>query len=577
MRLFFLLSLLCCSIIGSAFSKLSALEVVVLNEQPAADDLVEWEIRGADAGWLTYDVSNTPQLLITSPNNRTWQRAAFLYRAGERSTDNAPAQLVGDPVLRIRHTPRIAGEHRWKLTTPKGAELANGVLKVDKPKGPYPVGMLKIAKENPRLLAFTDGTIFIPIGPNLCWANPPRQSEKFAEWMDLLQKESCNHIRLWCASWCGQIEGEEPDNYRLDHAWLLDDILASARKHGLKVSMVLDNHHDVKEGKSFPYGTSEPERLKNFMGVPLNGQYMRRIRYMLARYGADDTIAMWELMNEIDLAQPKRELSVKWATAAADALKSADIDTRLITASWSGDDFEAIGRIPAIQLTNLHNYVLEWTKADDKAKQRTRDGVDMLMSNAVIAQTFGKPFCFSEVGFQGTNQQNEGNNKDQQGLLLRQQAWAGFLLGGYGSGMNWWWDTYLEPQKLWKIYGSMAKLVSKIDWRDAELIPLTPNTGSPLRVIGWQSKTQALLWPQVRADTWHASLVGGKGRAQLTVDQTIRLRDLKSNMAFRVHYFDMVSAEERAVREIKSDPSGTASVVVMQPNVDVILWLEQVK
>jgi Cellulase (glycosyl hydrolase family 5) len=554
-----------------------AFEIVLLNEQPAADDLVEWEIRGADPAWLTYDVSSTPQLVITSPNNRTWQRAAFLYRAGERAKDNAAAHVAGDPVLRIRHTPRTPGDHRWKITTPTGTELANGVLKVDKAKGPYPVGMLKIAKDNPRLLAFSDGTTFIPIGPNLCWANPPGQSDKFSAWMETLKKEECNHVRLWCATWCGHIEGENPDEYRLDQAWLLDDILATARAQSLKVSIVLDNHHDIKVGKFFPYGSTEQERIANFTRVPLSNQYLRRLRYMLARYGADDTIAMWELINEIDLAQPKTDLAVKWVTAAAEALKSADVDTRLITASWSGTDFQKIAQIPALQLTQIHNYVLEWTSASDHIKKQHRDGVEMLLANAVIAHTFGKPFCFSELGYQGTNENNQGNSKDAQGLLLRQQAWAGFLLGGYGSGMNWWWDTYLEPQNLWKIYGAMAKIVKKIDWRDSELIPLTPNNGSALRVMGWQSKTQALLWPHVRADTWHASLVEGKGRAQLTVDQMIRLTDLKSNATFRVHYLDMLSGEERAVREIRSEANGSAAISIMPPNVDVIVWIELVK
>jgi hypothetical protein len=201
----------------------------------------------------------------------------------------------------------------------------------------------------------------------------------------------------------------------------------------------------------------------------------------------------------------------------------------------------------------------------------------MLLNSAERGNKLGKPFCFSEVGFQGTNEKNPGNDEDRQGLLLRQQAWAGFLLGGYGSGMNWWWDVYIEPRKLWKTYGSMAQIVAKIDWQDKDLLPLTPNSGSAIRVMGWQSSTQALLWPQVRNDTWHAHIVEGKGRSQLTVDQIVRLRGLKPQTRFQVHYCDMLSGEERSHREVKSDDNGMLNLAVLPPNVDVVVWIEQAK
>jgi Cellulase (glycosyl hydrolase family 5) len=556
-------------------SAASTLEVTILNEEPAADSLVEWELTGVDAAWMSLDVTRTPVLLVTSPSGRQWERRAFVYQPCQPSKTNAPAVPMGDPVLRFRHSPRVDGAHKWVMKAPDGSELATGVLQVAKKTGIYPLGMLKVSSENPRLLSFRDETIFIPIGPNLCWANAPDQLGKFTKWFELLETEKCNHVRLWCASWCGQIEGDQPDRYRQDQAWLFDAILAQARKHGLKVTVVIDNHHDLELGKFFPYGQTYKERLASFLSAPIGEQYQRRLRYLLARWGADDTIAAWELMNELDLAQPQREGALRWAAAAANAFSSFDVDHRLLTVSWSGDDWDLVANLDHIDLAQIHSYVVEWTDKIGLHKKITRDGIDMLLNSADRGNRLGKPFCFSEVGYQGTNEDNPGNAADKQGLLLRQQAWAGFMLGGYGSGMNWWWDVYIEPRKLWKNYGSMARIVAKVNWRDKDLLPLTPNSGASIRVIGWQSATQALLWPQVREDTWHAHVVEDKGRAQLSVEQAIQIQGMKPKTRFEVHYCDMLSGDERSKREVSSDGNGTLTLAVLPPNVDVVVWVEQ--
>ena len=59
----------------------------------------------------------------------------------------------------------------------------------------------------------------------------------------------------------------------------------------------------------------------------------------------------------------------------------------------------------------------------------------------------GQPFNFGESGFQGTNEHNDGHLQDPTGKVLQQQAWAGILLGGYSTSMNWWWDVYIDNQQ----------------------------------------------------------------------------------------------------------------------------------
>ena len=551
--------------------------VVQLTTNPTADSLVTWEIRGAPAAWLVTDVERAPVLTVTSPSGRAWERRAFLYRSYALAVGDAAPQPTGEPGLYVRHSARVTGSHPWILRSAEGKELTRGTLTIGESKSQRPPGMLQVSADNPRLLAFHDGTIFIPIGPNVCWSVAPDQLGKFERSFAALAKEGGTHVRLWCASWCGQIEGDQADAYRLDQAWLLDRILDLARQHGLKVTLVLDNHHDLGLGKFFPYGVTYPERAKNFFASNLTEQYRRRLRYVLARWGADDTIAAWELFNEIDLAQPIRESALQWAEAAGKTLKSLDVDHRLVTASWSGDDWSALAKLPSIDLGQVHSYVVEWTDRFGLRKAATRDGIGMLQPDAERAHQVGKPFCFSEVGYQGTNEDNRGNQLDAAGLLLRQQAWAGFLLGGYGTGMSWWWDVYLEPQELWSSYRGLGRILPKVNWRDRELSPLIPNRGSALRMIGWQSPTQALIWPQIRSDTWYAHVVEGNARPQLTRELSGLLRGMTAGATYRVHYLDMLSGDERSLREVKADADGTLELAVLPPNLDVVVWVETAK
>ncbi len=572
------LSLLLCVFLCQAMAlELAGVEVVQLTKSPAADDLVSWEVRGAPAEWLVTDVERTPVLTITSPSGKQWERRAFLHHDCQPPVADGAPQLIGEATLQIRHTARVAGNHAWVLRSADQQELARGSLTVGAARGKRPVGMLQVSQDNPRLLAFRDGTIFIPIGPNVCWTVAPDQLGKFARHFANLAKEGGTHVRLWCASWCGQIEGEQADAYRLEQAWLLDRILALAREHGLMATVVLDNHHDMGLGKFFPYGATYQERVQRFLTATPGDQQRRRLRYVLARWGADDSIAAWELFNELDLAQPVRDAALRWAGGTSTLFKTLDADNRLLTISWAGDDWDPLAKLPAINLGQVHSYVVEWSDKLGLRKAATRDGVGMLLSAAERGMSLGKPYCFSEVGYQGTNEDNKGNDLDIQGLLLRQQAWAGFMLGGYGSGMNWWWDVYIEPKQLWSGYRGLARVLPNIDWRDRDLSPLIPNRDSPLRIIGWQSPTQALVWPQVRADTWHAHLVEGKGRPQLTRELLARVGGMKAGATYRLHYLDMLSGEERSRRELKAGADGVLDVAVLPPNLDVVIWVATVK
>ena len=135
----------------------------------------------------------------------------------------------------------------------------------------------------------------------------------------------------------------------------------------------------------------------------------------------------------------------------------------------------------------------------------------------------------------------------------------------------------MEPKKLWSSYRGLSRVLPKINWRDQELSPLIPNRDSALRILGWQSSTQALLWPQLRADTWHSHLVEGKSRPQLTRELLARVGGMKAGATYRLHWMDMLSGEERSRREVKAGADGVLDIAVPPPNLDVVIWVEMAK
>ncbi len=566
------------SVLWFALPLRSAVEVTPRFQEPVqVGDYLTWDITGLPAEALSDDVARNPTLIIRGPDRREWRRACFTYQEHASAIvagDDSPGVIAnGARILQTRHTVRAAGVHRWTLVDPAGVELARGAVTVAAGSSANS-GPIRISPDNPRLLARPDGSVVIPIGPNVAWAQGPDRLAHFTRYFQALHAAGGNHVRVWFASWCGGIESDVPDAYRQDHAWLMDRILALARANQLVVTLVLDNHHDLIYGKHCPYGAKLDQRLATFFAATPGEQYARRLRYVLARWGADDAVMSWELCNEPDLAQPIRERVLPWMNGAADLLKKTDQDRRLISASWCGPDVARLRELPAVQLIGLHRYVLEWADPIGLLKLGTRDGVGMLLYDAGQLNELQRPWSFGEVGYQGTNEENPGNAKDRDGLLLRQQAWAGFLLGGYGSGMNWWWDVYIDEAQLWSSYRGLARATAKLDWRDAELAPLAPNRGHPLRVLGWRSPRHALLWPHLSADTWHRMLVDGDARPTITAPVTMTLSGMAASAHFRLHELDQRSGDELAVDSASADADGNLPVTVGALWLDRVLWIE---
>ena len=534
---------------------LSGVELAPQFTQAVTGDLLTWELRDPQPAWISTDTERTPQLAITGPDGKTTVRSAFAVEQG----------------LWVRHVVRQAGLHRWRLRDAEGKDLARGSL--DAVAGNAPPGPVRVSSRNHRLLSFADGTPFLPIGPNIAWVDGDPVAG-FTRTFATLAGVGGNHARVWQCTWSLGLEGEQPGAFRLDRAAQMDGVLAAARAAGIRLTVVLDNHTDVLGGQPFPYGNGIEERQNAFFAVPPTPAWRQRLRYCLARWGADDTIVAWELMNEVDLALPVRARAIAWITAAARELARADRDHRLHTVSWFGDDWPAAVDTTDIDLVQLHGYVLEFVAGENEAlKQASRDGVGMFLPHAAIANTGHRPWMLGEVGYQGTVAENPGNDLDPEGFLLRQQLWAGFLLGGCGGGMTWWWDSYLDAHNLWPVYRPFATITKRLDLRDPDLVPIAPNPTGQLRLLGWASPRQALLWPQLREDTWHRALVARRPRPAATIDLPVRLSGFLPSRHYQVTPFDPNNGTAAHGQVMTADAEGKLAFVLPAGTLDVIWHL----
>ncbi len=524
---------------------LAAAELRLLGEARTGGP-VAWELEGLPAP----AAAPTPELLITGEESAHRIRA-FRYRPYRRAEDGS-IRPTGPIRWRLRHCFAAPGVYRLRLLAGDGTtQLAATRIEVEPTDGPH--GPVRISPHNPLLLAWADGTPYVPVGINLCWANGPDRLGTFRRHLRRFAARGGNHIRLWAASWFGQIESDRPDRYRLDQAWLLDQALLAARRLGVTVTLVLDNHHDLGLGRKMPYGTTLRERLANFFAVPLHPQYARRLAYLTSRYAAFDNLMAWELFNEVDLTAAPRGRVTAWAAAATAELRRLDPHNHLRTISMSDPNWTDLFTVPGIDLTQIHQYVPYLPRAEEKHQ----DSMTPLLQHQLWALELGRPFCFSETGHQGTNGDNPGNEADSEGFLLQQQAWGGLLSGGYGTGMNWWWDVYVDANRLWHLYQPLADTIERIDWSDPDLKPIRPSRDIGLRLVGWQSSRQALIHPVQDSDTWYAHVVEERPRSRRDLRaRAMILRDLVPDRACELIGIDMRTGDQIRRQDLRTDADG---------------------
>lgn len=426
---------------------------------------------------------------VRMPSGQTLSVPGFWYRPYDRVLKGGREVFTaaGEPSWRIRFAPVEVGAHTLTVTvrTHSGSTESKPVqftaTAADAP------GFLRISQRDRRYFAFDDGRAFFPLGANVCWGGGGGTFD-YDTWFSRYADAGCNYARLWLSPhWTTfalerpgkRQEGHGMGQFDLANAWRLDHVLELATQRGLWLKLCIDSFNILREKTGYPQWENTPhnaamggplQRPTDFWTNPAMEKFYRdKLRYLVARYGAFTHVFAWEFWNEVDIVTGYQTEPVRaWHERMARTLRALDPYRHLITTSFANTRGDPeIDRLPELDYVQSHHYGspdLCLTIAQAQARKAA----------------FGKPHYFGEIGADAGGARGKD---DPMGLQIHDPIWVSVVTGGAGCAQPWWWDSVIQPNNLYPLFTSLAKLTAGIDW------PAENFQTNALRV-DWQTKPE---------------------------------------------------------------------------------------
>ena len=409
---------------------------------------------------------------------------------------------VGRPHWTVRFTPASEGEYRYRLVVRvRGKEaLRTGMRSLAVAPSDAP-GFIRRAKGEP-YFERDDGSWFYPVGHNLRSPTdergaqvlgvpipPDRGTYAYDAFFEKMAANGENACEVWMASWwCGIEWTREWRGYRgvgrynLANAWKLDYVLAAAKRHGIAVQIVVDNHGKYSTWCDEEWSTSPYNRLFIDEGLPraraqpggflsspnqfftdprARKLYRQKMRYILARWAHATNLIGFTLVSEIDLVGSsggfhKREGIVNaWLTDALGCVHQLDPYGHLYTIHYSGNYGKidpVVARMPGVDYVTGDGY---------------RGGgsfVPLALATAVSNRRFGKPFMITEYGGNWNGTTRAGLEAD-----LHAGLWASWMTSAAGTPYLWWFD-YIDQEDKYFHFKAFGRFVAGEDKRGRSLV-----------------------------------------------------------------------------------------------------------
>jgi hypothetical protein len=334
-------------------------------------------------------------------------------------------------------------------------------------------GFIRRAKDSDRYLQYESGKPYFAVGLNVGWPGRGGTSE-FKNWFTHLGTAGGNFARVWMWRNNQFIENKEtgPGRYDLAACAYYDEVLRLAGENGIACMLTFGNHSQLLDKTYWGAGGWPVDAYNATNGGPATRPsnyfdtgiartlYQRRLRYLVARYGAYANLMAWELWNEQDVAEVK--IPIDWTREMAGYLHQIDPYHHLVTTSFAGKGDAQTWALPEIDLTQSHFY------GDEGSVQ---DTVEAYAHAAQSDAGHGKPWLLAELGISWRNNDSKFDPAGV-GTNVHNGLWAGMMLGGLGGGCTWWWENYVELKKLWPVYSGIAKFAAAVDWPRRKFAPL---------------------------------------------------------------------------------------------------------
>lgn len=369
---------------------------------------------------------------------------------------------VGEMVWKVRYAPTVAGRHTVQLAVrTRDGSAAAGPISFDCEEGAVR-GFIEVSRTNPHYFARPDGTTFFPIGHNILYPSGigrGRAVQKHDRLFDELASHGGNFVRTW---WCvpgytveAQAEGTAAGRGRMDlaSAWLIDRTVEQAEKLGIELMCCLEYQGNFVANHFWsrsPYNRvnggpiGQPEAF--FTDPEAARMFRLRLRYLVARWSYSTAIFSWQFFNEVN-SSPNfhAEPVARWHEAMTAYLRSIDPNPHLIHTNLSRlNGIRKINALPELDIVSTNIYY-------------QRDGALTADWTQAFARTLTKPYLLTEFG---QAKYEDKRDCDVTGVLLNNTLWGQTVTGGAGSGLAWWWDSWIDAHNLHPRYRVLADFIA---------------------------------------------------------------------------------------------------------------------
>jgi len=381
---------------------------------------------------------------------------------------------------------------------------------------------VRVSPRDPRYFELSDGRPYIPIGLNLI-APPGNEGLPALEsWMEQLQANGGNYIRVWLGNPFFDVEHDRCGVYDEAKAKRIDELLAIAARRGIRVKMCLEHFRHLGDGRQrwaakplhlAANGGTATNISDFFNGQASREQFKKKLAWFAHRFGDQPSVFGWELWNEINAVQGGDYL--RWTEVMLPELHRLFPRNLAMQSlgSYDGDyaraPYRRLATMPGNDVAQVHRYL------DLGAKLEVCHGaMDLLAADAVrelLSQQPGRPVLLAESGAVEPNHSGPFRlyHQDTNGVLLHDVLFAPFFAGAAGPGHIWHWDAYVAAQNLWWHFGRFAEAVRNLDPPAEHFQPETlPHPR--LRVYALKGRHTTLLWCRDLENTWRHELAEGR-------------------------------------------------------------------
>jgi len=488
---------------------------------------------------------------------------------------------TNDKCYMFRYLPKETGTYNYLLKV-----YINNSTLVDTIDGEFNVlngsetkGVIKVSS-NKRTFEFENGDTYLAVGENVGWyTSKERRYGDYELWLKSLYENDCSYIRVWLSAWGYSLFWDNVKNYdtRLDEAYELDMLFDLLNEYDIYVDLSFFQHGMFSESVNpiWPntkntwyvdkYGANPYSKMLSSPGeFFVNAEAIKwtknYLTYIVSRYGYSENILSYELFNEVDWVESyTKTIGNNWHDTMAKYIKSVDYSGHLVTTSVKGDDFTSdiysVFNLDSIDYVNVHNY-------------GTKNYLTYIPKKVTTAYTkFNKPIIYQEVGY-GGNSGSDQLNKDPNDITLHQEIWAG-LMSSTASGMNWWWDSWIEPNNSYSQYKGAGIYKDYLDLsgdlKFAYQNSRITNSNSKITTLGYLFDNKAYLYlfsTDYNVDNYNVNFTS-----------TLKVKNMEKG-TYVVKYFNTVTGEITKTENKTTNTLGTLELSISTKN-DIAIIIEK--